>query len=333
MKRLILIVIMAMIAGQTSWAMSQEYKCFPGRFPWFGQVQRVPKPLTPHRPIVPAFHYPPGVGPTMADVPLATRNPSLDVDLSLRMNDTRTFPLSTPTQISPLSPSRQPQLAPPIPQCFPPIPMFFQNMQVADGKFESLARKQKGSVLVPVTIVQEEQEGTTLPDPPAIEVPVPIVVPVPSVTPVETTPVDSDPFDSILDEEEETPVVVETPDAPADEADDSDPFPFDSVFDDEEETPAVVETLDAPADDADDSDPFGDVFDEEEDEESVVVDTPDAPADDADDSNPFGDVFDDVEDDATVVAPTPDTTEDDADDSNPFGDDFDEDEEEEDTFL
>jgi len=191
--------------------------CFPSPFVWFPSGNRVPVPLTQQQPLVPAFQYPPGIAPTMSKMPLPTRNPAFDVDISSQRGDLFSSPvLPAPTfaqapilapvpNLSNFMPPAQSvvpnlsELTPPAqttPLRFQPVPTFSLMAQaVVAGRFDSFSRKHNA----------------------------------PSVTPDATddNAEESDPFGSTIDDEsieDDAPVVVVTPDATEEKADDSDPF-------------------------------------------------------------------------------------------------------------
>jgi len=305
MKRVLPFVIVAIMAGLTSWGMSQGFRCFPGRFAWFPSGNRVPVPLVQQQPLVPVFQYPLGIVPTMSNVPIPTRNPMFDVDHSPLSVDlpssvfpAPTFaPVPTVAPVPNLSvaggigggtssstlnlPSSLFDLTPPVqstPLRFQPVPAFSPTTQgfVVAGRFDSVPGKRS----------------------------------IPIVTPEIFT--------------EEAPIVV-TPDTTEDVTEDSDPFGSPADEDDEsveDDAPVIAPPLEADDDDAEDSDPFGSPADEDdesvEDDAPVVVPPLEADDDDAEDSDPFGSPFDDDTDDSPVVAPTLEADDDDLDPFDEF---------------
>ena len=232
MKKLLPLIVVSMMIGLSTGGYAQWRGCMP-RVMNLRQGNRVPVPLTPPRPIVPAFHYPPGVGPTMTNMPLPTRNPSYDVDVSSH----RSSQLPELVQPTPAAPQR-----------LRPIPAFSQKerQNIVSGKFVTISRKHDTAFATPGITIQEEVKepvrGMTLEAPPvAPDVPLQIIGPLTPQEPLDNTSVESNSSGSNLDEEEE-PAVVD-------------------IFSLEEDNEATEELN--PFGSEEESDPFGDIINQE----------------------------------------------------------------------
>ena len=271
MKRVIPFVIVAIMAGLSSWGMSQGFMCFPSRFVWFPSGNRVPVPLTQQQPLEPMFHYPTGIAPTMSNMPLPTRNPAFDVDRSPPRVELPSSPVLPAPAFAPV-----PTLA--------PVPNLSNLMPPAQSVIPNLSEltPPAQSVIPNLSELTPPAQSTTL-----------RFQPIPTFS-VAAQGVVAGRFDS-FSRQHNVPFV--TPDAAEDDADDSDPFG--STFDDDEDAPVVAVTPDAKEDDADDSDPFDGAFADEAEEEDapVVAPTPETSEDQADDSNTFDFDFGENDDD------------------------------------
>ena len=281
MKRVLPFVIVAIMAVLTSWGMSQGFRCFPGRLAWFSSGNRVPMPLTQQQPFVPAFQYPPGVAPTMSNMPLPTVNPSFDVDITPQGIDLSfPIPFTAPPPLPTLAPApnltvsgnvvgnassatqnrpgRLLELTPPVqspPLRFQPTPVFSPPQGTAAGRFGFMSRKHNTPFVTPEIIIEEvpEEPMVTTPTQASTSPPLQIVGPRTQSEPLDNIAVESDPFVA-----DNAPVVVVTPDATGDDADNSDPFG--NTIDDEpaeDDAPVVAPTSEV---DEDDLDPFSDEF-------------------------------------------------------------------------
>ena len=144
----------------------------------------------------------------MTEMPLPTRNPSLDVDVSAQRSRQQPELLRRP--IPAATRNRQS-----IPMVYPESPI------VVSGRFATLTKKVGAAKVT---------EGTTTPETiPAQEGNLQIVGPITAPEPLEMISVTADPFHDILDEELEQ-AAVQMSDSVPDQSDDS------GTFDSEEES-------------------------------------------------------------------------------------------------
>ena len=236
MKKLLPFVVVIMMVGLSTWGHAQ----WKGRLPGMHILRfksGVPVPLTNPRPIVPAFHYPPGVGPTMTSMPLPTTNPSSDVDHS-QYRTKQQSELVSPAPRFLMTPT------PATPRNCQMVPAFsLKSQDVVPGKFVSISMK-RGKPFVTPHIIQEEYEEEPIGEmtqktPPAKVEPVQIVGPLTTPRePFNSIPVESDPFTIILDQDEIEPVAVDMFESEAIDSDDFNPFGseaesdlFENIFD------------------------------------------------------------------------------------------------------